>query len=56
MHMKEQQQEGNRPQIEARPVRLNPKVVFWIAMAATGIALSSFSVMFIDAGFRNGWW
>lgn len=41
---------------EARAVKLNPRVVVWIALCAAGIALMSFGAMFVTFGYRNGWW
>lgn len=41
---------------DVREVRVSPKVVMWIALAAGLIALIGFSSIFYNAGYRNGWW
>ena len=39
-----------------RVAKMNPKVVLWVSLAAATMALMSFSMLFIHAAFRNGWW
>jgi len=40
---------------EARPVRMDRKVVLWVAFTATMVALVCFSILFIHAAYRNHW-
>jgi len=41
---------------QAREVRMNPKVVVWIAIVAGAVALWGFSNIFLYAGIRKEWW
>ena len=38
------------------PPKMNPKVVAWMALAVTTVAICSFGLMFLIAAERNGWW
>lgn len=41
---------------EARVAKMKPKAVMWVIISASVIALMSFSLLFIHAAYRNGWW
>ena len=41
---------------QARTVRMDRKVVVWVAFTATMVALVCFSILFIHAAYRNSWW
>ncbi|OEJ68026.1 hypothetical protein [Magnetovibrio blakemorei] len=40
---------------DARAVRMNPKVVAWVAFCASLLAVVGFSIMFIHAAYRHNW-
>ena len=41
---------------EARVVRMDRKVVLWAVFCATVLALVTFSLLFVHAAYRKGWW
>lgn len=55
MTQHEQSVQPSQAKTMSREVRMNPKVVFWVVLAASTIALMGFSMMFVHAAFRNGW-
>jgi len=40
---------------QARTVRMDRKVVMWVAFSAAMVALVMFSLLFIHAAYRNHW-
>lgn len=53
---KQPHQHSAQRAVQARAVKMSPKVVFWVVFSASMLALVSFSLMFVMAAYRNGWW